>query len=315
MNYQQSGVSIDTGNQAVERIKPIIKKTLSTQVLGGLGGFAGGFELPQGYQQPVLVACTDGVGTKLKWGIEENELEGLGVDLVAMCVNDLICCGAKPLFFLDYIAVHQLDPKQIERLVAGMASACEEVGCSIIGGEMAEMSDMYQKGDFDLAGFSVGVVEKNDMITGEDIQEGDFIYALPSSGLHSNGFSLVRAVLTPEKLKAIGKTKRDFLTPTRLYVNEVLDIIGKYQIKGLAHITGGGLDENIQRVLPKGLVPQIKRDKMSVPEVFSLIQSLGEISDKEMQRVFNMGIGMVLISSDELDKTSEWIQIGKVTQG
>ena len=312
MDYQSSGVNIDAGNAAVDAIKARVAATHTPGVLNGLGSFAGFFELPQGYDQPVLVSCTDGVGTKLRLAIEADVYDTVGIDLVAMCVNDLICCGAKPLYFLDYIATHAVEPDMMAQIVSGMCQACEDVGCAVIGGEMAEMNDMYQPGDFDLAGFSVGVVEKADIIDGSSIQAGDTLYALPSSGIHSNGFSLVRKVLPPEVMAREGISATDLLTPTRLYVNEVLEYVKTNEIRGIAHITGGGLEENIERILPKGLGLAIDFDSISVPEIFKTIQRVGNVAEPEMWRVFNMGVGMVLISPEPLDGA---LPIGKVVAG
>ena len=310
INYETAGVSIDEGNKAVDGIKADIKRTHTPGVLNSLGLFAGCFELPTGYQNPVLVSCTDGVGTKLKLAIDTGILDTVGVDLVAMCVNDLICCGAKPLFFLDYYACHKLESDHVQDVIKGMADACASIGCAIVGGEMAEMNDMYKPNDFDLGGFSVGIVEKSDMIDGQRIQANHHIYAIPSSGLHSNGFSLVRKVLTDEALQKTGISKESLLNPTRLYVNEVLELISKFDITGLAHITGGGLLENIERVLPKGIGIKIDRSNVSVPKIFQQIQDIGNIDSKEMDRVFNMGIGMVIISPDEIPESDDLYKIG-----
>ena len=312
MDYQQAGVNIDAGNEAVKRIKPLIKQTHSSQVLGHLGLFAGCYELPAGYRQPVLVSCTDGVGTKLKIAIDTGVLGGLGIDLVAMCVNDLICCGADPLFFLDYIACHQLIPSQIESIVEGMVKGCQQSGCSIVGGEMAEMNDLYKVGDFDLAGFSVGIVEKADIIDGQSIRPGDFIYGFASSGIHSNGYSLVRKVLTSKVCEDHNISSHMLLEPTRIYVKDIKSLRNQSTLKGIAHITGGGLHENIERILPSGLSIHIDRSALPVPEIFNLIQSVGNVSDLEMSRVFNMGIGMIVISSDHLPEQDDFKRIGTV---
>ncbi|MEK9728141.1 MAG: phosphoribosylformylglycinamidine cyclo-ligase [Candidatus Margulisiibacteriota bacterium] len=312
MDYVSSGVNIDAGNNAVDRIKPLVQSTFTPNVLTGLGQFASFVELPEGYKNPVLVSCTDGVGTKLKLAIESSVFDTVGIDLVAMCVNDLICCGAKPLYFLDYIAVHALDPVQIEQLLIGMVSGCKQSNCSLVGGEMAEMNDMYKVGDFDLAGFSVGVVEKSKIIDGSKISVGDMIYALPSSGIHSNGYSLVRKVCTPEVMKDFDIHISELLTPTKIYVADVLSLIEQIQVNGIAHITGGGLIENIERILPDNLSVSIQTDKVKIPEIFNKIQNAGGIDESEMWRVFNMGVGMVIISSDPLPSNVDAYPIGQI---
>ena len=309
MDYKSSGVDIDAGNRAVEQIKEHIAKTFNQNVLNPLGGFAGGFQLPSGYKEPVLVSCTDGVGTKLKLAIDSGRFDTVGIDLVAMCVNDMICSGAKPLFFLDYIACHALNPDQVEQLIKGMVEGCLQADCSLTGGEMAEMNDLYRPGDFDLAGFSVGVVEKSEMITGRSIQPGDKVYGLPSSGVHSNGYSLLRKVLTSEVCEAHRISVDTLLEPTRIYVKEVLNYIKQGGITGVVHITGGGMAENIERVLPDSVSVEIDSSTWKVPSIFQSIQEFGNVSLDEMRRVFNMGIGMVLFSQKDLDGA---IQIGKV---
>ena len=313
MDYASSGVNIDAGNNAVDRIKPMVQSTFTPNVLTGLGQFASFVELPAGYKQPVLVSCTDGVGTKLKLAIESNTFDTVGIDLVAMCVNDLICCGATPLYFLDYIAVHALDPNQIEQILTGMVAGCKQAQCSLVGGEMAEMNDMYKKGDFDLAGFSVGVVEKSAIIDGSKISVGDTIYALPSSGIHSNGYSLVRKVCTPDVMSEYGISTEDLLTPTKIYVNDILALIDKIAVHGIAHITGGGLVENIERILPNGVTVDIDLSQIKVPEIFQKLQAAGSIDQAEMWRVFNMGVGMVVITSDSMPDSVDAYPIGTIT--
>jgi phosphoribosylformylglycinamidine cyclo-ligase len=312
MDYASSGVNIDAGNDAVERIKPLVKSTFTPQVLTGLGQFASFVELPKGYQEPVLVSCTDGVGTKLKLAIESNNVDTVGIDLVAMCVNDLICCGARPLYFLDYIAVHALDPVQIERIIGGMVQGCKQANCSLVGGEMAEMNDMYRKGDFDLAGFSVGVVEKSQIIDGSKITAGDTIYALPSSGIHSNGYSLVRKACTPDTMRTHGISVSELLTPTKIYVTDVLTAIDACDVHGIAHITGGGLEENIARIMPNYLSLDVDYSEIDVPPIFKKIQAAGCVDDAEMWRVFNMGVGMVIITSEPLPANLEATPIGTI---
>lgn len=311
MNYEESGVSIEEGNKAVDLIKEKVKSTHTPGVLGNIGNFAGFFELPQGYKNPVLVSCTDGVGTKLKLAIDTDILDTVGIDLVAMSVNDLICSGAKPLYFLDYIACHKLNPQEIDQIITGITKACKETDTALIGGEMAEMNDLYKPGDFDLAGFCVGIVEKSKIIDGSKIKANDKIYALPSSGIHSNGYSLVRKVMTNDALKRNNLTKAELLTPTKLYVNETLKLIETHTITGIAHITGGGLEENIERILPKDLSPTINWETITTPEIFNIIQKEGNIATEEMRRVFNMGVGLTLITPDTLQNLT---QIGTITQ-
>ncbi|RAP39223.1 phosphoribosylformylglycinamidine cyclo-ligase [Candidatus Marinamargulisbacteria bacterium SCGC AAA071-K20] len=316
MDYKSSGVDIDAGTLAVEKIKSHVKSTYTPNVLTSLGNFAAGFQLDlKGYENPVLVSCTDGVGTKVKLAIELDCFDTVGIDLVAMCVNDMICMGAKPLFFLDYIACHQLIPDQMEQLVKGMTDGCKLSKCALVGGEMAEMNDLYKKGDFDLAGFSVGIVDKDKVIDGSKIAAGQFLYGLASSGVHSNGYSLVRKALPLNKCKENGLDPKALLTPTKIYVSEILNLLEDgHSITGIAHITGGGLYENIERILPDGVNAEIKKDSWDRPKVFEVLQTVGEISEKEMYRVFNMGIGMVVISSKEL-QNSNLIPIGKITKG
>ncbi|MGC6367585.1 MAG: phosphoribosylformylglycinamidine cyclo-ligase [Candidatus Marinamargulisbacteria bacterium] len=313
MDYASSGVNIDAGNSAVDRIKPLVQSTFNPHVLTGLGQFASFFELPKGYNEPVLVSCTDGVGTKLKLAIEANQFDTVGIDLVAMCVNDLICCGAKPLYFLDYIAVHALDPAQVESIITGMVAGCQQSDVALVGGEMAEMNDMYRPGDFDLAGFCVGVVEKSNIIDGSTIQPGHTMYALPSSGIHSNGYSLVRKVFNEENMADLAVSTADLLTPTKIYVREVLSIIEQVNVTGIAHITGGGLVENVERILPTGCGVDVDFSAINVPTIFEKIQTAGNISVAEMQRVFNMGVGMVIITPDTLPASTGAIAIGTIT--
>lgn len=295
MDYKTSGVDIDAGNDAVERIKPLVKSTHNANVLSNIGHFASMVEIPTGYKKPILVSCTDGVGTKLMLAIESGKLDSIGIDLVAMCVNDLICCGAKPLFFLDYIACNKLKPTNIEAIIKGICEACKESDCALVGGEMAEMNDLYKIGDFDVAGFCVGVVEKDQLITGKNIKTGMNLYGLPSSGAHSNGYSLIRNALPKETYSKYNITLDDLLKPTTLYVKPVLDCIQNHSVYGIANITGGGLEENIQRILPKDLTININWNAWKTPSLFNIIQESGNITDTEMRRVFNMGIGMVLI--------------------
>lgn len=314
LDYQSSGVNIQAGNQAVDQIKQIVKSTYDSRVLSHLGGFAAAYDLSGiNIKEPVLISCTDGVGTKVKIASQVDQLDGLGIDLVAMCVNDLICSGAKPLFFLDYIACESLKPDAMQRIVKGIAEGCKIAGCSLVGGEMAEMGDVYQKNEFDLAGFVVGIVEKGKLLTGQNITPGDQVYALPSSGVHSNGFSLVRKVLTKDIHKTIDL--QSLLTPTKIYVKQALEIIEKYQdIRAFCHITGGGLKENIERLLPNTVDIGIEKKTWSIPEIFNKIQQVGQIDQIEMEKVFNMGLGLVLITKSPIQE-KEWIKIGHVTAG
>jgi len=315
MDYASSGVDIESGNRAVELIKHHVQRTYSPFVLNKLGGFAAHYELPSGYRTPVLVSCTDGVGTKVKLAIESGKLDSVGIDLVAMCVNDMICSGAKPLFFLDYIACHKLVPEQMEQLIKGMTEGCLQAECSLVGGEMAEMNDLYHPGDFDLAGFSVGVVEKELIIDGSKVAEGDYVYGLPSSGVHSNGFSLVRKVMTPEVCARLGITLEALLTPTTIYVKRILSLISTYKIHSIVHITGGGLVENVMRVVPEHAELHIQKSQLPKLAIFDHIQKEGQVSDSEMFKVFNMGIGMVVISPDRLLISEDLILLGRVKLG
>ena len=290
----------------------MISKTSIPGVLGDIGGFGGLFSLvEQKYKEPVLVSGTDGVGTKLKIAFALDKHDSVGIDLVAMCVNDIITCGAKPLFFLDYISIGKLSEKIAVNLIKGISEGCKMANCALLGGETAEMPGFYPEGEYDLAGFAVGIVEKSKIIDGRKIKEGDSIIGISSSGLHSNGFSLVRKVLLEDKkyeleerLTILKRTLREeLLLPTRIYVKPVLYLLEKYKILGMAHITGGGLSENIPRVLPEGASVNIDRESWPKPPIFSLIQKEGKISDEEMYRTFNMGIGMALIvRSDKTEK-------------
>jgi len=303
-SYKEAGVDIDLANQIVKEIKPLISKTSIPGVLSGIGGFGGLFSLTgQNYKGPVLVSSTDGVGTKLKIAFALNKHDTVGIDLVAMSVNDIITCGAKPLFFLDYISIGKLSKKVVVELIKGITEGCKMAECALLGGETAEMPGFYPEGEYDLAGFAVGIVEKSKIIDGREIKEGDSVIGISSNGLHSNGFSLVRKVLLEEKQykmeKKIAILKKslgeELLKPTRIYVQPVLYLLEKYRILGIAHITGGGIVENIPRILPKEVSVKIDRESWPTPSIFSLIQKEGEISDEEMYRTFNMGIGMVLI--------------------
>ena len=330
LSYRDAGVDIDAGNALVERIKPLARSTERAGVAGGLGGFGGLFDLKAaGYTDPILVSATDGVGTKLRLAIEHDRHDAVGVDLVAMCVNDLICQGAEPLFFLDYFATGALDVETAARVVAGIAEGCRQAHCALIGGETAEMPGMYGTGDYDLAGFAVGAVERDGVIDGRSILAGDRLIGLASSGCHSNGYSLVRRVLAreaaPETVRLDGLPLMDALMmPTRIYVMSVLPCLHAGLVKGLAHITGGGFTENIPRILPKGLGCEIDSAGWRVPEVFEWLARTGNIAPAEMRRTFNLGIGMVLAVApgdvgrtlDMLDEQGEHaVEIGEVVAG
>ncbi|GAD20880.1 phosphoribosylformylglycinamidine cyclo-ligase [Acidovorax sp. MR-S7] len=303
ISYKDAGVDIDAGDALVERIKPLAKKTLREGVMAGIGGFGALFEVPKRYQEPVLVSGTDGVGTKLKLAFEWNMHDTVGIDLVAMSVNDVLVQGAEPLFFLDYFACGKLDVDTAAAVVGGIAKGCELSGCALIGGETAEMPGMYPAGEYDLAGFAVGAVEKSKILTGKNVAAGDVVLGLASSGVHSNGFSLVRKCIEraqqggadlPATLD--GKPfKQAVMEPTRLYVKNVLAALEKHPIKALAHITGGGLLENIPRVLPEGLAAHLKAGSWPQTELFAWLQKTAGIDDVEMNRTFNNGIGMVVV--------------------
>lgn len=290
--YRQSGVDIEAGARLVDRIKPLARGTFREEVLTGIGGFSGLF-VPKlaGYREPVLVSACDGVGTKLKIAAALNKYETIGVDLVAMSVNDLVVTGAEPLFFLDYLAVGKLDINRAEAMIKGVVEGCRQAGCALLGGETAEMPGVYDREGFDLAGFAVGIVEKSEIIDGSQISPGDKIIGLPSSGLHSNGYSLVR------KLIPAGEYTEELLIPTKIYVKTILDLKQRLTIKGIAHITGGGMTENIPRILPQGCQAVVKEGSWIVPSIFLTLQEKGNIPQEEMCRTFNMGIGMIIIVS------------------
>ena len=307
-SYSQAGVNIAEGNRAVDLMKKSVRATYRPEVLTELGNFAGLFALnKKEYDEPVLVSGTDGVGTKLRIAQMLDKHDTIGIDAVAMCVNDILVMGAEPLFFLDYIAVGKLCPEKAADIVAGVAEGCKQANCSLIGGETAEMPGFYALDDYDIAGFAVGVADKAKIITGKDICSGDVVLALPSTGVHSNGFSLVRKVLLEDAqlnlndhFDELGQTLGEcLLTPTKIYVKELLPLCRHGLIKGMAHITGGGLIENVPRVLPDGVSVQINTRSWLVPPIFSLIQKLGNIDINEMFRVFNMGVGMVMIADEE----------------
>jgi phosphoribosylformylglycinamidine cyclo-ligase len=302
LSYKDAGVDIDAGDALVERIKPLAKRTMREGVLAGIGGFGALFEVPKRYKEPVLVSGTDGVGTKLKLAFEWNMHDTVGIDLVAMSVNDVLVQGAEPLFFLDYFACGKLDIDTAAAVIGGIAKGCELSGCALIGGETAEMPGMYPAGEYDLAGFAVGAVEKSKILTGADVKPGDVVLGLASHGVHSNGFSLVRKCI--ERASNAGTLpatldgkpfKQAIMEPTRLYVKNVLAALAAHPIKALAHITGGGLLENIPRVLPEGMAAQLKKGSWPQTELFAWLQKTAGIDDIEMNRTFNNGIGMVVV--------------------
>ncbi|RXK12634.1 phosphoribosylformylglycinamidine cyclo-ligase [Halarcobacter mediterraneus] len=321
VSYKDAGVDIDAGNQFVENIKPHVKSTLIPGVLGGIGSFAGAFELPTGYKKPVLLSGTDGVGTKLKLAIDSKKFDTVGIDLVAMCTNDLLCNFGEPLFFLDYYATAKLEVDAATDVVKGIAEGCIRSECALVGGETAEMPGMYKEGDFDLAGFCVGIAEKEELNRIEKIEEGDVLIALPSSGVHSNGFSLVRKLLL-EKLGMTledefdGKILKDvLLEPTRIYVKEFK--ANKDKINALAHITGGGITENLPRVLPDNLKAVVDRSKIQVLPIFDYMGQF--VEQEEMYRTFNMGVGMVLVVNpsnvDSVLENTDGYVIGEIKAG
>jgi phosphoribosylformylglycinamidine cyclo-ligase len=303
LTYRDAGVDIDAGDDLVERIKPHARRTMRPEVLGGIGGFGALMELPKNYREPVLISGTDGVGTKLKLAFHLNKHDTIGQDLVAMSVNDILVQGAEPLFFLDYFACGKLDVDVGEQVVSGIARGCELAGCALIGGETAEMPGMYPVGEYDLAGFAVGVAEKSRLITGRDIQPGDSLLGLASSGPHSNGYSLIRKIVevTGADLYAdfhgrpLGEV---LLEPTRIYVKPLLGLMKQVQVKGLAHITGGGLLENVPRILHEDLTAVISKGAWEMPPVFQWLMEAGKVDPNEMYRTFNCGIGMVLVVAE-----------------
>ena len=327
--YKDAGVDVEKGYEAVERMKKHIAKTTRPEVLGGIGTFAGLFDLSSfKCEEPVMVSGTDGVGTKLKLAFQLDKHDTVGIDLVAMCVNDIVAQGAQPLFFLDYIACGKNDPEIIEQIVSGVSNGCVDAGAALIGGETAEMPGMYADDEYDLAGFVVGIAEKSKLVTGESIQAGDVVIGLASSGIHSNGYSLARKIVENMDLheiyaglsKPLGET---LLTPTRIYAKSVKKVLEKHRIKGISHITGGGFYENFPRMMPQGLGVSLDRSAWKTPEIFTFLQEKGNVPDKDMYGVFNMGIGMALAVAEEdaesvlkiLKENGEAAyQIGKVTE-
>lgn len=331
--YKQAGVDVEAGNQAAKRYAKLAERTRRPEVLGGLGGFAGGFQLDlKKYPSPVLISGTDGVGTKLKVAFATNRHDTIGIDCVAMCVNDILTSGAEPLFFLDYFAVGRLDVDVAEAVVAGVAEGCAQAGSALVGGETAEMPDVYSEGEYDIAGAAVGVVNKEDIVDGSRIAEGDIVLGLASHGLHSNGYSLVRKLVAEagldwqDELPGTGKTVADeLLTPTRIYVKSVLGLrAAGVDVKGMAHITGGGIVENLPRCLPDGVDASLARTSWPVPPVFTWLQAQGEMEFAEAARVWNMGIGYILVvSAAEASRATSVLQesgeqvyaIGRIVSG
>lgn len=331
MTYKRAGVDIDAANKSVDLIKKWVDRTRRPEVLEGIGSFGGFFALNNAkYKEPVLVSGTDGVGTKLKVAQAYGVFDTVGIDLVAMCVNDILTHGAEPLFFLDYIALGKLQPTMIEDLVKGVSEGCIQAGCSLIGGETAEMPGFYRDGEFDMAGFTVGVVEKARLVNGSAIKDGDILVGLKSSGIHSNGFSLVRKVLIEEAgmkledyVEELDGILGDILmTPTQIYVQPILSLLKEIEIRGMAHITGGGMAENLQRIMPDGLGAEIDRASLEIPAIFQMIGRMGNVPEEEMFRTFNMGIGfIVVVAPDKLNallihmrmEGQNPVVIGKVT--
>lgn len=308
--YKAAGVDVEAGYESVKLMKADVQRTFNDYVLSHLGGFGGLIELPEGYKKPVLVSGTDGVGTKLMIAFMMDKHDTIGIDAVAMCVNDILCQGARPLFFLDYIACGKNYPEKIAQIVKGVAEGCVQGGMALIGGETAEMPDMYSLDDYDLAGFAVGVVDKEDIITGQSIEAGDVLVGLPSSGVHSNGFSLVRKLLFKDlkmdvhtKVEELGGTLGEaLLTPTRIYVKAVENLLKTYGVKGMSHVTGGGFYENIPRMIPDGLCAKVDTKAIETLPIFKFMQEAGKITDEAMYSTFNMGIGLVsALPADKAD--------------
>jgi len=300
--YKQSGVNIEAGYEAVSRMKSHVARTARTGLMGAIGGFGGLFDLSVlNVKEPVLVSGTDSVGSKLKLAFELNRHDTIGIDAVAMCVNDIITQGAEPLFFLDYIGINRVEPSLVEEIVKGVSDGCVQSGCALVGGETAELPDIYQKGEYDLVGFTVGVVEKQSIITGADIAEDDVLVGIASSGVHSNGFSLIRKIVADSSLEEVYLGDANLgdvlLTPTKIYVKPILHAMKHVAIKGMAHITGGGFIENIPRMLPEGFAAVVKQGTWDMPDIFPFLQQQGGLDWNEMYNIFNMGIGMVLAVS------------------
>ncbi|CDL87722.1 phosphoribosylformylglycinamidine cyclo-ligase [Xenorhabdus cabanillasii] len=329
LSYKDAGVDIDAGNALVNRIKGVVKQTRRPEVMGGLGGFGALCALPQKYREPILVSGTDGVGTKLRLAMDLKRHDTIGIDLVAMCVNDLVVQGAEPLFFLDYYATGKLDVDTASSVITGIAEGCKQAGCALVGGETAEMPGMYHGEDYDVAGFCVGVVEKSEIIDGSQVQVGDALIALSSSGPHSNGYSLIRKILevsqtNPETTKLDDKPLADHLiAPTRIYVKPLLELIENVEIHAISHLTGGGFWENIPRVLPENMQARIEGTSWQWPAIFKWLQQAGNVSDHEMYRTFNCGVGMIIaLPQSQAKQAIEWLntagenawQIGSIAE-
>jgi len=328
LTYRDAGVDIDAGERLIDNINPLAKRTLRPEVLTGIGGFNALFEISKQYQNPILVSGTDGVGTKLKLAFQLDKHDTIGIDLVAMSVNDILVSGAEPLFFLDYFACGKLDVDKATTVVSGIAAGCEQAGCTLIGGETAEMPDMYPEGEYDLAGFAVGIVEKKQIINGSTIRAGDAVIGLASNGAHSNGYSLIRKIINTKRIDLsqdfYGKPLSDaIMAPTRIYAKPLLSLANQLPVKGLAHITGGGLIENLPRILPDHTTVELHTNNWKLPPLFRWLQQQGHIDDTELFRVFNCGIGMVvIIASDLADKAMQHLNnmgetavlIGKIKQ-
>jgi phosphoribosylformylglycinamidine cyclo-ligase len=304
ISYRDAGVDMEAGDALVEQIKPFAKRTMRPEVMGGIGGFGSLFEMPKKFKNPVLVSGTDGVGTKLKLAFQLDKHDTVGIDLVAMSVNDILVQGAEPLFFLDYFACGKLEVDTAATVIKGIAFGCEQAGCALVGGETAEMPGMYPAGEYDLAGFAVGAVDKEAIINGSTITEGDVVLGLASSGAHSNGYSLIRKLIVSSGIdmdsEFDGRKFRDVvMAPTRIYVKPLLKLIAAMPVKGMAHITGGGITENIPRVLPDGLTAEIEKGSWDMPPLFGWLQAQGNITDNELHRTFNCGIGMAVIVAEE----------------
>jgi phosphoribosylformylglycinamidine cyclo-ligase len=327
VSYKDSGVDIDAGYEVVRRAKKLAKSTNIKGVLGEIGLFGGCFEIGKGYKNPVLVSGTDGVGTKVKIAFDMNKHDTIGIDLVAMNADDVACLGAKPLFFLDYIACNKVEPDLIEELLKGMTEGCRQAGCALIGGETAEMSDLYGKGEYDLAGFSVGIVEKKKLINGRNVKKGDMIIGLPSSGLHSNGYTLARKVLfdiaglkVDSRVAGLkGTIGAALIEPTIIYAKTILKVIDKINVKAISHITGGGLPENVERVLPAGTKAVFDSSLWDAPQIFNVIKKCGNIGGQEMFKAFNMGIGLTMVvdkkDAAKAAKLAGGIVIGEIKAG
>ena len=331
ISYKDSGVDVERGYQAVKLMKEHVKSTYTDGVLGDIGSFGGFFRMPKNVKNPVLVAGTDGVGTKLKYAILANKHDTIGIDAVAMCVNDIVCQGAQPLFFLDYFATGALSPEKVATVVSGIAEGCRQSGAALIGGETAEMPGFYPEGDYDIAGFAVGVVDEKKIINGSTIKSGDVLIGIKSSGVHSNGYSLVRK-LWGENMEELEKYDEELgakpidvlLTPTKIYVNSILELIKTVKVKGIAHVTGGGFIENIPRIFPEGIGCVINKKSYEIPKVFKIMQKRAALSDEQVYNTFNMGIGMVVcVKKADVEKTiaqlestgEECVVIGKTVKG